>query len=407
MHIAFLSPIGQIGGAERSLLDMIASLRQAEPGWKLHLIAAGGGPLVKASEALGVETFVLPLPPDFARLGDWGAQAIGRTSLLWRVSMASLMGARYTTSLRALLQELKPDLVHTNGFKMHVLAAWAKPAGVPLVWHIHDYVRPRAVMAKLLRMHAGRCSVAIANSASVDEDIRAACGDRIRVEKVWNAIDLKEFSAQGSTLDLDAACGLPPAGDTVVRFGLVGTLAKWKGHDVFLRALAMLPAGLPVRGYIVGGPLYHTDRSQWRLEDLKRMAAELGLEGNVGFTGFLAHPAEAMRALDVVVHASTKPEPFGLVIVEGMACGRAVIVSGAGGAAEFTVDGVNALEHAPGDAVGLARLMVRLAQDRELRERLSAAGRRTAEADFDRSRLGRQLVPIYESAVSGRAVRAA
>src|SRR5437762_10771501 len=107
-------------------------------------------------------------------------------------------------------------------------------------------------------------------------------------------------------------------------------------------------------------------QANWRLEDLKRMAAGLGLEGKVGFTGFLTHPAEAMRALDVVVHASTKPEPFGLVIVEGMACGRAVIVSGAGGAAEFTVDGVNALEHAPGDAVGLARLMMRLAQDREL-----------------------------------------
>jgi glycosyltransferase involved in cell wall biosynthesis len=262
-------------------------------------------------------------------------------------------------------------------------------------------------MAKLLRMHAGRCSVAIANSASVAEDIRAACSGRIRVEKVWNAVDLKEFSPEGSALDLDAACGLPPAGDTVVRFGLVGTLAQWKGHDVFLRALAMLPAGLPVRGYIVGGPLYHTDASQWRLEDLKRMVAGLGLEGKVGFTGFLARPAEAMRALNVVVHASTKPEPFGLVIVEGMACGRAVIVSRAGGAAEFTTNGVNALAHMPGDAGGLARLMIRLAQDQELRERLSAAGRRTAERDFDRSRLGRQLAPIYESAVSCRSVRAA
>jgi glycosyltransferase involved in cell wall biosynthesis len=397
VRIVFLNPIGQIGGAERSLLDVIASLQEAEPGWKMHLIAGEDGPLVEASERLGISALVLPLQRELARLGDAG-QA-GKTALWWRLGMASMTGARYTSSLRALLQELRPSVVHTNGFKMHVLGAWAKPAGIPLVWHIHDYIRPRAVMARLLRMHAGRCSAAIANSASVAEDVRAACGGTIRIEKVWNAVDLNEFSPEGPRLDLDAACGLPAAGPDVVRLGLVGTLAQWKGHDVFLRALAMLPRGLPVRGYVVGGPVYSTDASQWRLHDLKRMAAGLGLEGRVGFSGFVTGPAEAMRALDVVVHASTRPEPFGLVIVEGMACGRPVIVSRAGGAAEFTLDGVNALAHAPGDADGLARLMLRLAQDRELRVRLGAAGRRTAERDFDRGRLGLQLAPIYKSAV--------
>ena len=54
-----------------------------------------------------------------------------------------------------------------------------------------------------------------------------------------------------------------------------------------------------------------------------------------------------MRALDIVVHASTEPEPFGLTIAEGMASGRAVIVSAAGGAAEIVQDGVDALTCAP------------------------------------------------------------
>jgi glycosyltransferase involved in cell wall biosynthesis len=403
VRIAFLNPIGQIGGAERSLLDAMASLREAKPGWKLHLITGEVGPLVEASEALGVKTRVLSLPPALTRLGDWSAHEVGKTALLWRVSTAGMRSARYVASLRALLDELNPNVVHTNGFKMHVLGAWAKPAGVPLVWHVHDYVRPRAVMAKFLRMHAGRCAAVIANSTSVAEDVRAACGGRIRVEKIWNAVDLNEFSPEGARLDLDGVCELPEAGPDVVRFGLVGTLAKWKGHDVFLRALAMLPGGVPIRGYIVGGPVYSTDASQWRLDDLKRMAAGLGLEGKVGFTGFVARPAAAMRALDVVVHASVEPEPFGLVIVEAMACGHAVVVSQAGGAAEFTRDGVNALAHAPGDADRLAELMIRLAQNRGLRERLGAAGRRTAKRDFDRSRLGWQLAPIYESAVIGRA----
>ena len=73
---------------------------------------------------------------------------------------------------------------------------------------------------------------------------------------------------------------------------------------------------------MIGGTLYQTEGSQYDLEDLRRLAANLGLEGRVGFTGFVDEPAAAMRALDVVVHASTQPEPFGLVIAEAMAGGR-------------------------------------------------------------------------------------
>src|SRR5207247_439443 len=70
---------------------------------------------------------------------------------------------------------------------------------------------------------------------------------------------------------------------------------------------------------------------------------EVSNTDRVGFTGFLDDPASAMRALDIVVHASTQPEPFGLVIAEGMACGRAVIASRSGGSVEFIESGTNAL----------------------------------------------------------------
>ena len=131
------------------------------------------------------------------------------------------------------------------------------------------------------------------------------------------------------------------------------------------------------------------------------MAAGLGISDRVGFTGFLDRPAEAVRALDVVVHASTRPEPFGLVIAEGMACGRAVIVSQAGGAAELIEADVNALGHAPGDAARLAEHIARLASDRSWRARRGAAARATAEQRFDRARLAAELIPIYRAVTNG------
>jgi glycosyltransferase involved in cell wall biosynthesis len=390
----------------------MTSLRTVEPAWRLALVTGEAGPFCEAAKTIGVETSVVPLPPSVARLGDAGAggpagQAMGKTKLLWRIGLAGITAARYTAALRASLHQLQPDIVHTNGFKMHVLGAWAGPRQVPLIWHIHDYVSTRPVMAKLLRIHSSRCSGVIANSASVAEDVRGTCGVRGKINTVWNAVDLTEFSPIGQQLDLDKVCGLPPAADDVVRFGLAGTLARWKGHEVFLRALSLLPPNLPVRGYIIGGPLYQTDASQWRLEDLQTMAQELGLGQRIGFTGFVRRPSEAMRALDVVVHASTKPEPFGLVIAEAMACRRAVIVSRAGGAAEITTDEVTALSHPPADARRLADQMIRLSEDRELRQLLGATARSTAQREFDRSRLGPQLSAIYRSVKTSTRAQAA
>ncbi len=106
----------------------------------------------------------------------------------------------------------------------------------------------------------------------------------------------------------------------------------------------------------------------------------------------------AMRSLDVIVHASTAREPFGMVIIEGMACGKAVIVSPAGGAGELCIDGEDALTHVTGDPADLARQIQRLATDHQLRRRLGVAGRAVAVRRFAGDRLARELVAVYRSA---------
>jgi glycosyltransferase involved in cell wall biosynthesis len=103
----------------------------------------------------------------------------------------------------------------------------------------------------------------------------------------------------------------------------------------------------------------------------------------------------------VVVHASTQAEPFGLVIAEAMACGRAVVVSAAGGAAEIVRHGRDALTVPPGDAEALASAKARLAGDAGLRASLGRTARETAERDFDRARLAAEVAPVYRSLVGG------
>lgn len=401
MNVVFLNPSGQVGGAERSLLDIFASLRAAEPSWTLRLVCTADGPLVGKAEALGVRTTVVPLPPALAQLGDGGVER-GGLALATGLARGAPAAVAYLRRLRGVLRDLAPDVVHTNGFKMHVLGLWARPRRVPVVWHVHDFVGRRPVMSGLLRRHAGRCAAVIANSRSVAEDVRSVCGGRLQVHPVYNAVDLESFSPTGPVTDLDAAAGLPPADAGTVRVGLVATLAWWKGHETFLRAVSLLPPELPFRAYVVGGALYETARSQHSLELLRRTAERLGIADRVGFTGYVEDAAAALRALDVVVHASTEPEPFGLVIVEAMACGRALVASQAGGAAELISAGENALGHTPGDAASLAGCIEALVRDPALRERLGSTGRATAERSFDRSRLAAEIAPVYR-AVTGSA----
>ena len=106
--------------------------------------------------------------------------------------------------------------------------------------------------------------------------------------------------------------------------------------------------------------------------------------------------------LDVAVHASTRPEPFGLTIVEAMGCGKPVVVAAAGGAAELFTPGHDGLGHVPGDATGLAGAIARLAADPGLRARLGANARRTAVERFSQERYGREIAAIYAACLRDR-----
>jgi glycosyltransferase involved in cell wall biosynthesis len=385
-----------MGGAETSLRELLASIRAAAPDWELILLLGEDGPIAGRARALGVRVVVAPFPASLAQLGDTRRRSL---ATWWSLLKAAGATVFYARRLAETIRSIEPDIVHTNGFKMHLLGAWTCPRRIPLVWHIHDYVSTRPLMSRLLRRSAKRCVAAIVNSNSVAADLKTL-SPGVKITTIYNAVDLGRFAPTGSALDLDAIAGLSAAPAGTVRVGLVGTFARWKGHKVFLRALSKLPAEAPIRGYVIGGPIYQTGGSQWSVEELRQEANRMGLSGKVGFTGFLDDTAAATRSLDIIVHASTQAEPFGMVIIEGMACGRAVIASQGGGAGEIFEDGKDAVGYPPGDADVLAAQILRLASDRSLRTTLGVAGRTKVERLFNGGRLSQQLMALYGNVIN-------
>lgn len=396
MRIVFLSPSGELGGAETALLDILAAIRDARPGWALAVIAAGDGPLAaKASRCADVVS--LPFPNALARLGEWGAGGSFATRLRLGAGLltASVPAITYARRLQRRVLDLHPDIIHSNGLKMHLLGARVRTPQSKLVWHLHDYPAARRLSATLLANQVHRCDAMLANSESVAAETRQRFGPGVPVHTVYNSVDLERFTPNGARADLDALAGLPPLAAGGLRVGLVGTFARWKGHGVFLEALARLRDDTHVRGYIVGDSIYRTEASQYSRAQLRARADALGLRDTVGFTGKVDDVPAVLRALDIVVHASTEPEPFGLVIAEAMACGRPIIVSRAGGAAEIAQSG--AVSHEPGDSVELAARVRELVGDAARRAALGAEGRERAERLLSRTRLRETLIPVYEA----------
>src|SRR5437660_2869485 len=105
MNILYLNPNGTIGGAEASLLHLMAGLRTAEPRWSLSLIAGSEGPLLARARSLGVSTRVVAFPRAIGRLGD-----STRTSVRNLLSGGARIPA-YVAKLRQAVRELRPDLM--------------------------------------------------------------------------------------------------------------------------------------------------------------------------------------------------------------------------------------------------------------------------------------------------------
>jgi len=400
LRILFASPIGGLGGAELFLLEMLEELRLRAPDWDLHLVAGSDGPLLARAQSLGVTCHLEPFPPELAAWGDSSAKtatgsAAGNALARWLKLGPAVL--RYRRRLRALIRRIGPDLVHSNGLKFHALTGLAGCGEARLAWFMHDYLGSRRLLSRVLPWLARSVDLVWANSQSVADDIQKLLPS-IPVEVLHCGIDLETFAPGPSEADwLEGQCEPIGNNSPALRIGLVATYARWKGQDLFLQAAAELlrrKPSQPVRFYIIGGPIYESAGSQFTRKELTQLASGFGIAEAVRFVPFQIEISRVYRSLDVVVHASRHPEPFGRTILEAMACGRAVIATEAGGAAEIFSADKAAVGVPPGDVCALSQAMKALVEDAELRSSLGHKARVRAN-EFSRGRMGEKLHSVY------------
>lgn len=367
IRVLFVDHAEALGGAEYSLLLLLKHLDRSrfEP-----ILACNAGPLPEAAQALGVCVEMLAMP-----------RLRGEPAALWRLARGVWHLARY-------IRRQRIDLVHSNVMRASFYAALAaRLTGRPLVWHVRDIFGTGRYVQWMARQ--SRQAIAISRACAVP------LPGALPVALVPNGVDLAPFDrglagAAAVRREWDVA-------ETTPLVGMVGSLRPWKGHGDFIRAMATVRDRYPAAHYVVvGGAIFGDDEGyEAELESLTR---EVGLEGQMRFVGQRDDIAAVIGALDVLVHCSVEPEPFGRVMIEGMAAGRPVVAYDHGGAREIIVPGETGLLVPAGDVASLGHAVAALLADPILARRLGRNGRALAETDYDVLPLTRRIEGVLARA---------
>jgi glycosyltransferase involved in cell wall biosynthesis len=446
LKILFLDHTAQLSGGELALLALAGGLDRARFGSTVLLFS--DGPLAAALRDVGAAVEILPLA-DSVRGAGRGSLGVGSLAKFGAVLSSATFIFRLARHIRA----AKPDIVHCNSLKADILGGIAaRLAGAKVIWHIRDRIekdylpapvvkvfrflarhvphyiianshgtletlhlpasKPRAVVYSGIakpeeeamecttksQRHEGQGSTSNENLPQRHKDTKWGVELGVRNEKSESVKEvypglagMDAFPVSPSRSDFVSWCLRGEHPSPVVT--LIGRISPWKGQDIFIHAAAEVLKTFPeCRFQIVGSALFGEDALE---DELKQLAAALGVSDRIEFLGFRKDVPEIISASSLVVHASTVPEPFGQVIIQAMAAGKPVVATRGGGVLEIVVDGVTGLLVPMKDVHAMAEAIGKILSDPVKAGKMGAAGKERFLEKFTIEKTVEKVQEVY------------
>jgi len=381
--VLLLNTSADVGGAEITLLSLVDRLDPAK--FAPVVVVPGNGPVPERLWSRGVRVETVRLHP-LTRPSHRGAGILYGYYLL--------QGAGQVARLA---RQMGADVIHTHSVRAHLYGGLAgRRARIPVLCEHHDLVT-EGVWKVLLNWCFRACAARIvANSAAVAAPFADHPVIGPKLQMVYPPTELERFDPATSPDRIRAELGLP-SGPLVV--GQVGQVIPWKGQREFLLAAAQVARCLPgARFLIVGDDAICGDKTY--LPGLHALARELGIEDQVIFTGFREDIPELLAAMDVVVNVSWQ-EPFGKIVVEAAAMGKAVVATSIGGAPEILgTEGTAGWLVPPRNPEALAEALVWMGTHPEERQRMGEAAQERAQL-FGAGKYVRRIESLYQEVSGG------
>jgi sugar transferase (PEP-CTERM/EpsH1 system associated) len=357
-----------VGGLESIVLDLVREGRLLGQTVAVVCLEAPGV-LAQQVEAQGARLVTLDKPPGI-RLGLFGR-------------------------LRSLFRELRPDVVHTHQIgALFYAGPAARKAGVPVVVHTEHgkhYDQPSRARW-LARLAARRAARFFCVSADIAAAVQAhGIVARRKIHMVPNGIDTDRFRDRGDRGRVRASLGIPADAPLI---GTVGRLSEIKRQDLLIRAFQR------VRARIGDGHLLLVGDGPC-MGLLRELAAGLGLDDRVHFTGYQPQPAPYLQAMDVFALTS-RSEGMPLVVLEAWAAGVPVVATRVGGLPELIDDERIGILVDFNNEDALARALGDLIADRPRARRLGEAGRDRVESRFSLGQMAAEYRRHYNELLGSR-----
>ena len=309
------------GGVERGTIEIARAITQA--GGK-SLVASSGGPMASQVGQAGGTHITLALGSKNPFTIWLNAQR-----LAW------------------IIQKYNVNIIHARS-RAPAWSAWlaAKKTGCKFVTTFHGTYGLQNEWKRKYNsiMTRGERVIAISHFIA-DHILKNYEMDANRLRVIHRGVDLKLFTPLGHSpqrmIDLMQEWRLP---DSLPLILFPGRFARWKGQDVFVKALAQLPH----RNFfavLLGDDKGHVSYR----EEIEKLIVDLGLAGHVRIAGHTHNITEAYMLSKLIVATSVEPEAFGRVVLEAQAIGKPVIATNHGGPQETVIDKETGLLVTPGD----------------------------------------------------------
>lgn len=295
-------------------------------------------------------------------------------------------------SIKEFIKNNRIDIVHCHGYKSNLYGLLASQKKIPSVTTNHNWLKSHwklKVYCFLDNLWIRYFDRIVAVSEEIrDEMIRYKIPEK-KIRIIDNGIDVNRFDKTIPDEKLKRELGLN--GNCAV-IGTIGSLKYEKGHEYLLKAAKeVLESHAAIKFLIVGGgPLRNS------LED---EAKNLGIAGNVIFTGYRKDVAELLSVMDIFVLPSVK-EGLPMVLLEAMAAKKPIIATRVGAVSKVIRDNETGILVEPGDVSALQRAIGNLLNDTMKTQGLALKGYGRVKKDFSSENMCREYLTLYKELLS-------
>lgn len=389
LRVLYLDHTSQWSGGEISLYRLLVSLDQEIV--KPIVILPMDGMLCTQLREAGIETHLVELDKKWI---NFRKESLGYN--IFALLLYICVYFKYALSIRHFLNEknIEIDIVHSNSLKSDIYGYFTSfILRKKCIWHIRDHINKpylTRIIAVLFRQFAKYAPDAIiANSKSTA-----------------NVLDLNNFGIEFCRIVYDGILnkdleGIDPRiflkwKQNPVRIGMLGRIARWKGQHIFIEAAVELTKrGFDAEYFIVGSTLFGEDEY---LDEINKKSQIIS--GKMNFMGFRSDVKDILTDLDILVHCSILPEPFGQVVLEGMAEGLPIVASDAGGVQEIIEQNISGLRTPPGDPIELANALQQLIENPDFASSLGQEAYRCVRQKFTATQAARKVESLYRELVT-------